>query len=169
MDAILMSMPSLVYVLALSSAVHIVNYYRDACYEDGPDLAVETAVKHSLFPCTLAAFTTALGLISLTTSNLTPIYKFGLFSAIATMATVVLLFTYLPSALTVWKPGYKKKNRDELKKESGLTAAVARIWDRIGNWVVDHHAVVTVTSVILLAFFAVGATKIQTSVHLAGK
>ncbi|MCP4099206.1 MAG: MMPL family transporter [Planctomycetaceae bacterium] len=166
MDAILMSMPSLVYVLALSSAVHIVNYYRDACYEDGPDLAVETAVKHSLFPCTLAAFTTALGLISLTTSNLTPIYKFGLFSAIATMATVALLFTYLPSALTVWKPGYKKKNRDELAKESGLTAAVARIWERIGNWVVDHHAVVTVTSVILLAFFAVGATKIQTSVHL---
>ena len=166
MDAILMSMPSLVYVLALSSAVHIVNYYRDACYEDGPDLAVETAVKHSLFPCTLAAFTTALGLISLTTSNLTPIYKFGLFSAIATMATVVLLFTYLPSALTVWKPGYKKRSREDLAKESGLTAAVARIWERIGNWVVDHHAVVTVTSVVLLAFFAVGATKIQTSVHL---
>ena len=166
MDAILMSMPSLVYVLALSSAVHIVNYYRDACYEDGPDLAVETAVKHSLFPCTLAAFTTALGLISLTTSNLTPIYKFGLFSAIATMATVVLLFTYLPSALTVWKPGYKKRSREELAKESGLTAAVARIWERIGHWVVDHHAVVTVTSVVMLAFFAVGATKIQTSVHL---
>lgn len=166
MDAILMSMPSLVYVLGLSSAVHIVNYYRDACYEDGPDLAVETAVKHSLFPCTLAAFTTALGLISLTTSNLTPIYKFGLFSAIATMATVVLLFTYLPSALTVWKPGYKKRNKEELATESNLTAAVARIWERIGNWVVDHHAIVTVASLVLLIFFAVGATKIQTSVHL---
>ena len=61
MDAILMSMPSLIYVLGLSSAVHIVNYYRDACYEDGPELAVETAVAHSWFPCTLAAFTTALG------------------------------------------------------------------------------------------------------------
>ena len=166
MDAILMSMPSLVYVLGLSSAVHIVNYYRDACYEEGPDLAVETAVKHSLFPCTLAAFTTALGLISLTTSNLTPIYKFGLFSAIATMATVVLLFTYLPSALTVWKPGYKKRNKEELATESNLTAAVARVWERIGNWVVDHHAIVTVASLVLLIFFAVGATKIQTSVHL---
>jgi predicted RND superfamily exporter protein len=168
MDAILMSMPSLVYVLALSSAVHIVNYYRDACYEDGPDLAVETAVKHSLFPCTLAAFTTALGLISLTTSSLTPIYKFGLFSAIATMATVVLLFTYLPSALTVWKPGYKKRDKKEKELENGssLTAAVARMWDHIGNWVVDHHAIVTVVSLIMLVFFAVGATKIQTSVHL---
>ncbi|MFT7633831.1 MAG: putative RND superfamily exporter protein [Mariniblastus sp.] len=166
MDAILMSMPSLVYVLALSSAVHIVNYYRDACYEDGPDLAVEKAVQHSWFPCTLAAFTTALGLISLTTSSLTPIYKFGLFSAIATMATVVLLFTYLPSALTVWKPGYQKRHKDDLGKDSNLSAAVGRVWSAIGDWVIGHHGVVTALAVVLMAFFAVGVTKIQTSVHL---
>ena len=166
MDAILMSMPSLVYVLALSSAVHIVNYYRDACYEDGPDLAVEKAVKHSWFPCTLAAFTTALGLFSLTTSNLTPIYKFGLFSGIATMATVVLLFTYLPSALWVWKPGYQKRTKAAIDKESGLTAAVTRMWAAIGDWVIDHHRFVTVTSIVMLVFFAFGAMRIQTSVHL---
>jgi predicted RND superfamily exporter protein len=166
MDAILMSMPSLVYVLALSAAVHIVNYYRDACYEDGPDLAVETAVKHSLFPCALAAFTTALGLVSLTTSNLTPIFKFGLFSAIAVMATVVLLFTYLPSALSVWSPGYKKRDKSEIETESGLSAAVHRFWNSIGNWVVDHHAFVFTCSVAALIFFAVGITKVETSVQL---
>ena len=166
MDAILMSMPSLVYVLALSSAVHIVNYYRDACYEDGPDLAVEKAVKHSWFPCTLAAFTTALGLVSLTTSSLTPIFKFGLFSAIATMATVVLLFTYLPSALTIWKPGYQKRTKAEIEKESNLSAAVSRMWAWIGEWIVGHHGLVTVVAVVMLIFFGIGVTKIQTSVHL---
>ncbi len=166
MDAILMSMPSLVYVLALSSAVHIVNYYRDACYEDGPELAVEKAIHHSWFPCTLAAFTTALGLISLTTSQLTPIYKFGLFSAIAVMATVALLFTYLPSALWVWKPGYLKRTKEELAQESSLSAAVGRVWSRIGDWVIRNHWLVTTTSVALLIFFAIGATKIQTTVQL---
>lgn len=165
-DAILMSMPSLVYVLALSSAVHIVNYYRDACYEDGPELAVEKAVKHSWFPCTLAAFTTALGLVSLTTSKLTPIYKFGLFSAIGTMATVALLFTYLPSALSVWKPGYKKRSPEEREKESGLSAFVGRTWSKIGDWVIDHHWFVTATSVAMLIFFAIGVTRIETSVQL---
>ena len=34
-DAILMSMPSLVYVLGLSGAVHIVNYYREAVHDGG--------------------------------------------------------------------------------------------------------------------------------------
>ena len=32
-DAVLMSMPSLVYVLGLSGAVHIVNYYRESLRE----------------------------------------------------------------------------------------------------------------------------------------
>ena len=34
-DAILMSMPSLVYVLGLSGAAHIMNYYHDAVEEHG--------------------------------------------------------------------------------------------------------------------------------------
>ncbi len=165
MDAILMSMPSLVYVLGLSGAVHIVNYYREACHEDGPDLAVETAIKHGWFPCTLAAFTTALGLISLCTSQLKPINKFGFFAAIATMATVFLLFTYLPAALTIWPPGYKKRSKADVT-ESGLTAAVNKFWSSMGEWVIGHHGLVTATAVILLCFFGYGVTKVKTSVHL---
>lgn len=165
MDAILMSMPSLVYVLGLSGAVHVVNYYRDACHENGPDLAVETAVRHGLFPCSLAAFTTALGLFSLCTSSLTPINKFGFFSAIATMATILLLFTYLPAALTIWPPGYKKQKKTA-EPDRGLAAAVSRTWRSIGEWVIVNHWVVIVASVMMLCVFGYGLTKIKTSVHL---
>ncbi len=165
MDAILMSMPSLVYVLGLSGAVHIVNYYRDACHESGPDLAVETAVKHGWFPCTLAAFTTALGLISLCTSSLTPINKFGFFSAIATMATVLLLFTLLPAALTIWSPGYKKRESTNIP-DGTIADAVGRFWRAVGEWVIGHHAIVTVVTVLVMIFFSWGIFKIKTSVHL---
>lgn len=166
LDAILLSMPSLVYVLALSSAVHLVNYYRDACHETGPETAVEKAFSHAFFPCSLAAFTTALGLISLYNSNLIPIKKFGLFSAIAVLATVVLLFTYLPSALTVWSPGYKKLSKNQRDQESSASAAIGRVWARIGEWVIQHHAIVTITSVMLMGVAAYGLTRIETSVHL---
>ena len=80
-----MSMPSLVYVLGLSGAVHIVNYYREAVKQGGVAGAPERALGHGWFPCTLAAFTTALGLGSLCTSNLTPISKFGWYSAIGAL------------------------------------------------------------------------------------
>ena len=166
LDAILMSMPSLVFVLGLAGAVHVVNYYRDACHEDGPDLAVETAIKHGWFPCTLAAFTTALGLVSLYASTITPIKKFGLFSSIAVMATVVLLFTYLPAALTIWSPGYKKQTRKERLSEGGLTAFVSRMWQRIGEWVIRQWAVVCVVAMLALVVFGYGISRVKTSVHL---
>ena len=166
MDAILMSMPSLVYVLGLSSAVHIVNYYRDACYESGPDLAVEKAVSHSWIPCSIAAFTTSLGLFSLCMSSLTPINKFGYFSGIAVMATVVLLFAFLPSALYVWPPGYSKKTAKELSEESGISAAVTRFWSGIGNWVIGNHWLVSLSAVAILVYFSIGVSRIETSVQL---
>ena len=167
LDAILMSMPSLVYVLGLSGAVHVVNYYRDACHESGPETAAEVALKYGLFPCTLAAFTTAIGLISLYTSNLIPIQKFGLYSAIATLATVVLLFTYLPSALTIWPPGFRRRKSDAPEeKKSKLTEFVTNGWMQVGEWVIRHNAAVVVSSLILMGIFAYGIIKVETSVHL---
>lgn len=169
LDAVLMTMPSLVFVLGLSGAVHVVNYYRDACEERGEGRAADIAVKHGLFPCALAAFTTALGLISLCTSALTPINKFGFFSAIATLATVVLLFTYLPASLTIWPPGYGRKREEEdepQKSQFSLTAYVERFWFRVGNWVMKNHAVVTVVGLIMMTVFAIGIARIETSVQL---
>lgn len=170
MDAILMSMPSLIYVLGLSGAVHIVNYYRDACHEHGHKLAAEAAIAHSWFPCTLAAFTTALGLGSLYISNLAPISKFGLFSAIATVATLIILFTFLPSALTVFKPGYRRMSKREKELESnsaGISAKVTRFWQRVGEVVMGHYTFFAVLGILAIAVGAYGiGTKIQTQVHL---
>ncbi len=168
MDAILMTMPSLVYVLGLSGAVHVVNYYKDACHEKGEGRAADIAVKLGWFPCTLAAFTTALGLISLYTSNLVPIKKFGLFSAIATLATVTLLFTYLPSSLTIWPPGYGRRNGENRsrRRRPQLSELVGKFWDAIGGWVVKHHAPVSIVSIIVLVVFAYGVTRVDTTVQL---
>ena len=71
-DAILLSMPSLVYVLAMSGAVHIINYYHDAVRDHGLEQAPEWALRHGAVPCVLAAFTTALGLGSLVASHWFP-------------------------------------------------------------------------------------------------
>ena len=166
LDAILMSMPSLVYVLGLSGAVHVVNYYRDACQESGPKTAAEVALRHGLFPCSLAAFTTAIGLISLYTSNLVPIQKFGLYSAIAVLATVILLFTYLPAALTIWPPGFQRREGDEPTQPSKLTEFVTNTWMAIGEWVIRNNKLVVTSTLLIMAFFAYGIFQVRTSVHL---
>ena len=168
LDAILLTMPSLVYVLGLSGAVHIVNYYRESCYENGPRGAAETAVRYGWFPCTLAAITTSLGLISLYVSNLIPIKKFGLFSALGTLVTVVLLFTYLPASLKLFPPGYKKRRQEDIdaKKGRSLYDLTNDFWSWVGRWVVKRHAIVTGATLVLMLVVGLGIFKIKTSVQL---
>ena len=99
MDSVLMMLPCIVFVLSVSVGVHLVNYYREASREIGSERATVQAVKDAITPCALASMTTALGLVSLACSVLTPIRKFGLYAAIALCISTVILFLLLPSQL----------------------------------------------------------------------
>jgi len=165
-DAILLSMPSLVYVLSISGAIHIVNYYHDAVRENGLHGAPERALSHGAVPCALAAFTTALGLGSLLASPLVPIAKFGIYSAWGVMASLSLLFLYLPACLQFFPsidhvPGGRKNPHGE----SGESVFVA-FWRGVGNVVIARNKLVTATCLLIMAFFIVGLTRVETSIKL---
>ena len=168
-DAILMSMPSLVYVLGLSGAIHVVNYYRDEVRSGGISGAAGRALRHAILPCTLASVTTAIGLISLFTSNLAPISNFGLYSAVGVILTLAVLFSYLPSALQVFAPGIDNTVSPESESTAAKPSkesAFSDWWAGFGRWVVGHHAVVTAVCLFVLFAGAYGLTKIKTSVQL---
>ena len=162
-DAILMSMPSLVYVLGISGAVHIVNYYRDAVREHGVAGASERALAHAWWPCTLAAITTALGLVSLNSSNVVPISNFGLYSAIGVLASLTFLFAFLPSALAVFPPRFRNQSNANAAESEGW---VAQFWEMTGRFVIRWHWPVTLGCVLLMVAIGMGLTKVQTSVKL---
>ncbi len=166
LDAILMSMPAVVYVLGLSGAVHVVNYYRDAVREDGLIGAPEKAVSHGFWPCTIAAITTAIGLLSLATSNIVPIKKFGIFSAMGVLATIVLLFTYLPAALETWPLPRRKEGSDNQPRKRTLGDRFAAFWEGVGQGIIRHNIPVAIICLIVSCFFAFGVMQINTSVNL---
>lgn len=163
-DAILLSMPSLVYVLGLSGAIHVINYYRDEVAAHGRIGAPGRAFRHALLPCSLAAFTTAIGLISLYTSNIVPIRKFGLFSALGVLGTVGVLFAYLPAALETFVP--KLKQVPKGSGQIGEGGWLGRFWNAVGDVVVRRYRLVSLASAVLLVFCAVGLFKIRTTVQL---
>ena len=166
-DAILMSMPSLVYVLGLSGAIHVINYYRDEVRNRGRSGAAGRALKHALFPCSLAALTTAIGLASLYSSNLAPISNFGIYSAIGVLATLAILFTFLPAALQIFVAESK-----EVVESSGTghhgegESWLSDMWAALGRWICRHHWLVTAGCLLALVSSSLGLQKIQTSVQL---
>lgn len=103
MNMVLVVMPSLLMVLTLSGAIHIVNYYN-RCAQANPETALSEAFRHAAMPCMLAAFTTAIGMLSLVTSPLSPVRDFGIYSAIGMVVSLLMIIYGVPSLIQLW-PG----------------------------------------------------------------
>jgi predicted RND superfamily exporter protein len=160
-DAILMSMPAVVYVLALSGAIHFVNYYKDERIEHGQHGAVERAVRAAFSPSFLAAFTTAIGLGSLAASDILPIQKFGIFTAIGVMVAFVLLFGIMPVLLHRFPPSRR------VVEDRASKAASGPAWHApLAHFVTRRHGLTTALCVGLMAITAFGIPQIRTSVQL---
>lgn len=98
MNMVLVVMPTLLMVLALSGAIHVANYWKHAVWEN-PQTAVAEAIKMASQPCLMAAFTTSLGLISLLNSDLVPVREFGVYASIGSLISVAMVLYGLPALL----------------------------------------------------------------------
>src|SRR5262249_23149111 len=120
---------------------------------------------HGWKPALLCELTTALGLITLVTSQLVPIRKFGIYSAIGVMVMFCIELTYLPAALEIWpqRPRKKKERGDEL---SWLDSFLGGFWQRMGSWVIEHHWFVATACTLITLGFGYGVVYMKTSVNL---
>ncbi|MCB9941814.1 MAG: MMPL family transporter [Planctomycetaceae bacterium] len=162
-DAVVLSMPALVYVLAISGAVHLINYYHDAVEEGGLPGATDRAIAHGWKPALLCSITTALGLLSLYSSELVPIRKFGVYSAIGVMLMLVTLFLYLPAALQIW-PVLPRHRKHSVSGSS--VSSMTRFWGRFASWIIKHHLGVSVSCVVIISVIGFGLTRVRTSIDL---
>jgi predicted RND superfamily exporter protein len=173
MDAVLMSMPSLLYVLAISGSVHMVNYYRESIKEHGLDGAPDNAIKLGWKPALLCSVTTGIGLGSLYVSDLEPIRKFGVFSALGMMLMLIMLFLFLPAALQMWPARAwlpKKKDDDDHHHRHhdphAGTIWSEELWSAASGFLIRNHAAVTVGCILVVSVVGFGVTKMHTSIDL---
>ena len=165
-DAILLSMPALVYVLTMAASIHIINYYFDAIRETGLEGAPEKAIKAAWYPCTVASLTGVFGLDSLYMSNLVPIVKFGNYSAIGVMCALALLFLLLPSLLHYF-PAKKYAAKYAFKGiEAQANGYLFRFWSTLGKLIVKYHKLVIVVCLAWMIISVWGLREIKTSVKM---
>lgn len=159
MNAILVTMPPLVYVATMSGAIHWANYYRDTIAESGAAGAIEKTVAHARLPLALATGTTALGLLSLSGSDLLPIRQFGLYSAIGVAASLVWLLIVLPLGCALCRP---------LSASRGVRPTSASVthmnWWSWGQFICGRPGCVTLVVLGLAASCGFGLLNVKTSV-----
>jgi predicted RND superfamily exporter protein len=164
MNAILLTMPAVVYVAGVSGAIHFANYYRDSAVEAGVEGAPARAVQHAWLPCILSAGTTAAGLFSLYTSELMPIKMFGIYSALGVLATLALLFLFLPAWMQLWPMKRGSLLDGEAPKAEDL--ALPARWRTVLSGVMDYHGWVLAALILVMCLCGYGLTKINTSIKL---
>lgn len=162
MNLLVVMVPVLVYVLAVSASVHLLNYYRDAVKEHGPIEAPREALRVGWQPCLIASVTTALGLASLCVSHVVPVKTFGIYASVGVLASFVVLVLLLPAA-TVRFPVVPRVARRSGSEAERLE--LANIFAPVGDSVVRRPLMVIIPFAAAFVVLAVGLTKIQMSVQ----
>jgi predicted RND superfamily exporter protein len=95
----------LVVVLAIADDVHIVQHFNETIREHGDRaVAFRSAVAHLGLPLLAASGTTALGMLSLATSQVGAVRSFGIGAGVGVMVDLVISLVLVPTLLTLVRP-----------------------------------------------------------------
>lgn len=118
MSAVLVVLPTLVFMLTLSAAVHLTNYYRDVGGVGDAEAGV-AALRMGAWPCILATLTTTFGFGSLLVSQLQPVWQFGSLAALGLCLATAMLLGLFPTAISLAAPRQTDNNRNHDHQRGG--------------------------------------------------
>ena len=114
-SAVLIVLPTLVFMLTLSGSVHLMSYYGDVARWHQNHLGAR-AMLLGFKPSLLASITTSLGMAALATSQLAPVREFGLYSAIALSVATFFMLLGFPK-IADWFCASGKQKATEVEAE----------------------------------------------------
>jgi len=157
-SAVLIVLPTLVFMLTLSGAVHLMNYFFEKRDLPSGQRGIHAFAK-GWWPCLLASATTSLGMGSLLTSQLFPVREFGLFSAVGLgLSTVVLLLTF--PALTAILFAFEGKTRRPVQAKHWYVRTCIQ---RYVQWQCKEASFLLLVSFLLLCATCIGLTWLRSS------
>ena len=177
MSAVLVVLPTLIFMLTLSGAVHLTNYFRDVAGQD-PAAAGVQALRLGARPCILATLTTIFGFGSLMVSQLQPVWQFGSLAAVGLFLSTALLLGLFPAAvslvvkrpsITHRKPLPEQVNPHDMPPalHDGLRLNESYSESRAGQWLTQltarHATLISVAGVVVLLLSLNGLVRLKTS------
>ncbi len=157
LSAVMIVLPTLVFMLSLSSCVHLVNYYDEIA--DGEQHRGARAVLMGLKPTMLATATTMAGMGSLVVSDLGPVKAFGLYSAISLGMSTLALLLLFPQLTAII---LREQKRSERISTNGITYRDTFL-ESLTSIVTKHAGKITLVAILCLGICIWGTLRLQAS------
>lgn len=154
--------PPLIMALSLTDTVHILSHLDKGLLvkHGSPAKALDAVLQRVLVPCFLTSLTTAVGFISLVTSDIPPIKEFGYVASAGMIFEFVFSFLLLPPMLLLLCPAQKifTHHRQDLGVSSWL--------ERLFHFVRAHARTLFVAFMLLQGIALWLASTIQVETNL---
>ncbi len=148
--------PVMLIAIGVAYGIHL-YHHLSLFMAENPEAPLDEAVIDMLIqmwkPVTMAAVTTAVGFISLLTSQVYPIKYFGLFTSFGVTVAMFLSLFFIPAFIKV--TGLPKLKKTKKTKEEKNDFAF-----KFTEWVLNHSTLVILLTALIVAISIYGMTKV---------
>ncbi len=152
--------PVMLIAIGVADGIHLYSHLH-TYVDHNPTASRMEATKDMLKflwkPVVMTSVTTAVGFISLLTSQVYPVKYFGLFTAFGVLMAMVFSLVFLPAGIMIFGlPKAKKINKEEDKEGHSHS----KLANNFAAWVIKHKYVSIIGTVIIIVFSIIGMQKI---------
>jgi len=157
-------LPPLLVAVGSSYSIHIFNQYlqdQDLIEKKGKKWGLTNGMSNISATVLLAALTTFIGFMTLSTNQLTSLKDFGIFAAIGTLLAMLVSIMLIPSALMMMRllPAGKKNKSG---KAEHTNIVVRKLIDSFAWLSLKHPGPTVAITGIVIAICIVGITRLET-------
>jgi len=165
MNAVLIVLPTLVFVLSISAGIHLTNYFMEEIRRGSRGDSVTRAIRRAWSPSVLAALTTVIGLLSLLVSEVEPVRQFGWLGASGVLVSFALLFLVMPGVMFRWTASYGHLNPEASTLVDEADHATP-FWQGCARVIAKFHTFIALAGVLLIVGTGWGLQYLRTSVDI---
>src|SRR6056297_1825466 len=145
--------PVMLIALGVADGIHLLIHLKDNLRNKvniSKEEAITDMVKNMWKPVVMTSITTAVGFISLLTSEVYAVKYFGLFTAFGVLAAMIFSLIFIPAGLKLFNlPKFRNKNNKTNNNNKS-------IFNRISDWVLNNKKKIIVISIIIFFVGIIG-------------
>jgi uncharacterized protein len=136
------------------SAIQPTNDEESAIiHKQGPQSAIEDALKFISLPVIVSALTIIAGFLSLAFTAIPAVRSTAIYSAIGAAFTMILSLTFIPAALSLM-------GERAIRFRVGLAGGMVKLLESLGRWVTSNQIPLYILTAVLVVASAIGASRI---------